>query len=472
MTATAQSARSKTIRLLVMTSRANDLESLLGRWREADPEQYQADWAENFKDGLAALRRGRYDAVLLDQRWSDSGGPLSIQKAAGAKAAPPILLLTDAEEEPDVSLGVMDCLNRASLDPVQLERSICTAVRCARLFVTLRANQQELRREIESARQRETQLLSALTANLPVVIGRLDDNGRVTEATGFGLADLGMAPARLLGRRFARLYPVAADAIDQAILGRPASCGIQGRSHDKNWHVDFFVFPDVSRTGTVLFLARDVTHRKELESRLISVSDAEQQRIGADLHDGLGQHLTGTACIAATLHEKLKAAGSLHAGQAASVVALINAAVDMTRGLARGLCPVQIEVGSLCSALEDFSYQVQRLHSVKCRFRPTGPPLKLEQPVALHLYRIAQEAVNNVLRHSNADEITITLDRAYLAIEDNGGGFDPSAVSDNRRLGLRLMDYRAAMIGGFFKISRRPEGGMRVECVFSHPFSS
>src|SRR5581483_727698 len=332
-------------------------------------------------------------------------------------------------------------------------------------------SQKKLRCEVEVARKREGQLLAAITDNLPVTVGRLDAAGRVVEISGRGLAAQGIMPGRLMGRLFAELYPAAADTIAKAVGGTPANCEIHGGSADAEWHIEFFAFPDASRTSAVVFFGRDVTNRKNLERRLIDISDAEQQRIGADLHDGLGQHLTGTACMAAALGEKLRAENSPHSAQAATVASLINAAIDMTRGFARGLCPVQIEVGSLCSALEDFTFQVQRLHRVKCRFHPTGQPLRLPQHVALHLYRIAQEAVNNALRHSSADKIVITLDRAYLAIEDNGCGFDPAALSDNRRRGLRLMEYRAAMIGGSFRITRRPEGGMRAECVFAQPFS-
>jgi signal transduction histidine kinase len=328
--------------------------------------------------------------------------------------------------------------------------------------------------EKKISQKRPGQLLAAITDNLPIVVGRLDRDGRVIEAEGHGLAAQGMAPPRILGQLFPRLYPETADAIAQAAAENAGNCTIRGRKHGKKWHVELYVFPDASQIGEMVFFGRDVTIRKDLESRLLSISDLEQRRIGADLHDGLGQHLTGTACIAATLCDKLKSGHSPHADQAASIAALINAAIDMTRGLARGLCPVQIEKGGLGSALEDLSYQVQRLHSIRCSFSRTCASPDLEPHVALHLYRIAQEAINNVLRHSSANEILVTLSsaggRAILAIEDNGCGFDPATRLNDHRLGLRLMDYRAAMVGGTLKVGRRKNGGMRVECTFLRSF--
>ncbi len=474
MEAIAPFAHSKTIRLLLVDDRKTGLADLIARLQENDPDRYCPEWATSFEEGFAALRRGDYDVGLFDHRLSMRNGANLVQVAAALRSFPVILLIgpeEDAAVEAAASADAVDCLRKATLDMARLECSIRNAVRHARRLSRLRESQERLRSEIETARKREGQLLAAVTDNLPIIVGRLDREGRVTEATGSGLAAQGMAPAYLVGRRFGRLFPAAVDAIEKALKGKAAGCELRGGEGEKEWHVEFNAFPDASRTAAVVFYGRDVTIRKNLESTLINISDAERQRIGADLHDGLGQHLTGTACLAAALCEKLKADGSPHAAQAASIVALLNAGIDMTRGLARGLCPVQIEVGSLCSALEDFTYQVQRLHRVKCRFHATGSPLRLEQRVALHLYRIAQEAVNNALRHSSADEILVTLDRAYLAIEDNGCGFDPAALSDNRRLGLRLMEYRSALVGGVFNISRRPAGGMRVECLFSQPFS-
>ncbi|MDE3083948.1 MAG: PAS domain-containing protein [Verrucomicrobiota bacterium] len=327
------------------------------------------------------------------------------------------------------------------------------------------------RLEAEIARKSQGQLLAGIMNNMPIIVGRLDRGGRVIEAEGQGLASRGMAPARLAGQRLAELYPEAGDAIDRAIGGAAAGCAIRGRDEDEEWHVEFFAFPDASEMGAAVFFGRDVTTRKHLERSLLSISDAEQRRIGADLHDGLGQQLTGTACLATVLRDQLTAIQSPQAAQAAKIAAHINAAIDMTRGLARGLCPVQVENGGLSAALEDFSCHVQHLHGIKCRFNQIGPRLFFEPHVATHLYRIAQEAINNVLRHSSADEVLITLGstgaRPFLVIEDNGPGFDPASLPSTRGLGLRLMDYRAAMIGGTFKVSRKTGGGMRVECAFS-----
>lgn len=207
---------------------------------------------------------------------------------------------------------------------------------------------------------------------------------------------------------------------------------------------------------------------------LLTISDEEQRKIGADLHDGLGQHLTGIACLAAALRDQLKAEHSDGAAEKANHISgLVNAAIDMTRMHARGLCPVHVEQCGLHAALEDLVYQVQSLHNVQCRFENGGPPPEVEPEVALHLYRIAQEAINNAVRHGGANRIAVKLETAVpplrLVVEDNGRGFNPAARPGNGNLGLRLMEHRSAIIGGNFSINPAQGGGVRVECVLSNP---
>jgi signal transduction histidine kinase len=205
-----------------------------------------------------------------------------------------------------------------------------------------------------------------------------------------------------------------------------------------------------------------------LEERLIGAREEEQRRIGADLHDGLGQYLTGIACLAAALCDKLRAERACEAAQADELARLVGAAIDLTRGYARGLFPLRLEQGGLCAALEDLVQQVRRVHRVECSFENGGPPLALDPDAALQLYRIAQEAINNAVRHGAADRIAVKLQTrsrpSRLVIEDNGRGFSP-AVRRSKGMGLQLMERRAAHIGASFRIAPQPRGGTRVECT-------
>jgi signal transduction histidine kinase/CheY-like chemotaxis protein len=325
--------------------------------------------------------------------------------------------------------------------------------------------------EAQAVSRRQSQLLTGIMSNMPVIVGRLDANGRVIEVEGEGLAPRGLIAEKLVGRVFAKLYRQAREAIEQANAGDAASFSLTGHDGDEEWQVEFYVFPDANDQGAIFF-GRDITEQKRLEKRLLGITDAEQRRIGADLHDGLGQQLTGIACLATALRDRLKKETSKQVPLADNIAELANAAIEYTRGLARGLCPVQVEQSGLAAALEDLAYQIQRMDGPKCQFVAIGPPPPLEPDAALHLYRIAQEALNNAVRHSGATRIIMTLDSASvppkLSIEDNGHGFDPNALPSGHGLGLRLMEYRAAMIGGSFKITPRPRGGMRAECTLSN----
>src|SRR5690606_5426143 len=188
---------------------------------------------------------------------------------------------------------------------------------------------------------------------------------------------------------------------------------------------------DADREGGATFFGRDVTERRWLEQQLLTISDAEQQRIGADLHDGLGQQLTGMACLTAALRDRLKKTAPAEVENADLIARLASDCVSQTRALARGLCPVQLEQGSLIGALEDLPYQSQLLHGIECRFTAEGVSPRCEHLTSIHLYRITQEAIHNATRHGGAKSILVSLTMRgkehCLSIKDDGCGFDPRA---------------------------------------------
>lgn len=323
----------------------------------------------------------------------------------------------------------------------------------------------------ENAYRKTTQLLDSIMRNLPVIVGRIDPDGRVEEASGRGLEHAGWMPDTLPGKDLAESHPAAAGAIREALAGGSASCTIAGRTPDSEWHAEFFVTFDGAQGAGAIFFVRDISTRRELERRLLTISDEEQQRIGADLHDGLGQQLTGLACVAAALRDRLARTHAVEAAQADWISRLANEAVAQSRALARGLCPVQLENAGLLVALEELAAQAQTLHGVKCRFGLKGQPPACDHLVSLHLYRITQEAMHNAVRHGQARHIRIELfsrrNRHRLTITDDGGGFDATARGATNGAGLRLMGYRANIIGGTLALESRPGGGTTVTCHFT-----
>ena len=324
--------------------------------------------------------------------------------------------------------------------------------------------------EAELERNRQNQLLRSIMRSLPSIAGRLDSNGKVIEAQGAGLAHCGIHPQALVGKVFVDVFPQSRAYIASALRGEAANFSLTGRSDEKEWYVDFFVSCDAEQGSGVTFFGRDMTDRRRLEQALLSASDAEQQRIGADLHDGLGQQLTGLACLAAALRERLQASNPNDAAQADMIARIANEATEQSRALARGLSPVQLEQHGLSSALEDLTFQSQRLHRIECRFRTRGQLPQPDHLTAIHLYRITQEAIHNAVRHGEARSIHVSLISSRsahrLVIEDNGRGFVPEQSVDMSSRGLKLMGFRANMIGGTLSISSHPGRGTRVECLF------
>jgi signal transduction histidine kinase len=214
-------------------------------------------------------------------------------------------------------------------------------------------------------------------------------------------------------------------------------------------------------------LTKEIAERERLEKVILEIGERERRSIGRDLHDGLGQHLTGTALTGQILSEKLRARNAEEAAEAQKMVGLVNAAIEQTRHLARGLLLEAIEPEGLPSALQELAATTTEQFRVSCVFRREGGVTLDESGTATHLYRIAQEAVRNALRHGRPRRIDITLasgERGMtLAVSDDGVGL-PRTAATSPGLGLRIMAHRAVIIGASFSIEAPSEGGTLVVC--------
>jgi PAS domain S-box-containing protein len=212
----------------------------------------------------------------------------------------------------------------------------------------------------------------------------------------------------------------------------------------------------------------DVTERKELERAILEVSSREQARIGQDLHDSLCQRLTGIAFLWKVVADKVAARALPEASEVAEIGRLITMTIDEAHALAQGLCPVELENNDLGLALKELGSSVERLFAVSCTVRCQQAVRLADKTVALHLYRIAQEAVSNAIRHGKATHVWISFvlkkNKQTLWIRDNGVGF-PGEQHCRRGTGIRGMRYRAQMIGATLTIERESGGGTRVTCV-------
>jgi PAS domain S-box-containing protein len=218
-------------------------------------------------------------------------------------------------------------------------------------------------------------------------------------------------------------------------------------------------------------IARDVSERRRLEKEILEVSTREQRRIGHDLHDGVCQQLAGISCLSDTLAGKLDEQSRPEAAVAHRITELVNQANKQTRGAARGLFPVRLEENGLISALEEVAQSATAFFDTRCEFQCESPVTVRDLTVAHHLYFIAQEAILNAVRHGKARLIKVRLaadgdNRGVLSVQDDGVGLS-LPQGHNAGMGIRIMKYRARMIGGSVQILPRPGGGTEVLCRFA-----
>lgn len=229
-------------------------------------------------------------------------------------------------------------------------------------------------------------------------------------------------------------------------------------------------FPVRDASGEVARIAGimdDITDRKLIEKELIEISDREQCRFGQDLHDGLCQHLAGIEYLTQSLKASLADKGQAEADQAAQIAMLIGQASAHAHDLARGLSPVPLEAGGLMSALQELVATTGRLFRVRCELQTDSAVLIHDNVVATHLYRIAQEAVGNAIKHGKARRIVISLAQdkhwTVLSIKNDGAEL-PENLAGQAGLGGRIMNFRAAMIGGVIELRHGADRKPVVVC--------
>jgi PAS domain S-box-containing protein len=220
-------------------------------------------------------------------------------------------------------------------------------------------------------------------------------------------------------------------------------------------------------------LEMEMRERQKLEKQVLEARDDEQRRFSGDLHDGLGQYLTGILFRAVALQRDLEREHSKYAPDITKIAELVNETINQTHQLARGIHPVPLRPDGLVLALAELQQAVCGKGAPECSYEHDGAVLFNDATVATHVYRIAQEALTNAVKYSRASKINMRLRRdhdaaAELVVRDNGSGFKP----DQRRLegrGLGIMKHRARLIDGVLEVATRPGHGTTIRCRFPLP---
>jgi PAS domain S-box-containing protein len=416
-------------------------------------KKFITDWAASYEDGLKTLQENRHDACLLDYRLGLRTGLELLREATAQSLQTPIIILTGSDD-PQVDLeatelGAADFLLKDQLDPIIIERVIRYSVQHAATLKALQKSHERFRLLFERS-------LDAILIS--------DDRGQFVEVNGAACRLLGLSREKLLEWKWSDL---PAKALHQHSERR--SEGLGELTFTKlNGERCFIEFSSTQLALDLnLSILRDVTERRLLEHEIQEISEREQRRLGQDLHDGLGQSMTGIAFLAKVLQQKLQAKELEEAEAAGNIASLLNEALAQTRRLSRGLCPVVLDSNDIEAALEQLAENLRTLFSVSCELQ-CEPEIKIaDNNVAVHLYRIAQEAATNAIKHGRARNISLSLtssnSRYILKVKDDGSGL-PATVVKGKGMGLRVMHHRARMIGATISLRPSHDGGVTVTC--------
>jgi PAS domain S-box-containing protein len=415
------------------------------------------------------LASGHADLMLLDLKLADGQGPELVRRLTQAHSCPDFIIITGQGDErvavEMMKAGAMDYVVKDAEFLQLLPTVVRRGVQQVEKEQRLRQVEQEIHLIRSAVEQGYSSVMIADTALPDPHV--LYVNPAFAQATGIDREHIVGKPLSAISslsaiqHQFQAGWPESA-AFLEGSFSFPSPMG-------ERW-AEWRVSPVKDKGGhTVnwLLIFREITERKRLEREILEIGDLERQRIGQDLHDGLCQQLAGIELMSQVLEQKLSVRSKTDAARAGEISRFVREAISQTRSLARGLSPLTLESDGLESGLRELAANTEKMFGVVCRLLLQGELPNLALAGAIHLYRIAQEAVSNAIKHGKATRIELVLvaepHRTQLAVQDNGAGFT-TIPAGARGMGLRIMQYRAGMIGGTLAIAPLPDGGIRVTC--------
>ena len=345
------------------------------------------------------------------------------------------------------------------------------------VFVELHRKTRELERVNRSLTESEQRLRAILdTANDAIIT--IDAHGAMLSVNPAAERIFGYTITEMIGQNVRMLLPQPLRGEYERFVGQNldtanqqfgnSSREFQGLRKDRSVVPLEVAVSEVVPGRMFTGIIRDISRRRELEREVTEIAAAEQRRIGQELHDGVSQELTGLSMLASALKERLNGAAPGQGSLTDRVIDGLAKVHKHVRAVSHGLVPVDVDSEGLRAALDDLADRVCEQTGVSCIFQSPRPILVKDSLTATHLFHIVQEAVNNALRHGKARRIDIQLslqpEALVVSVCDDGLGFSTESPSGNG-VGLRLMRYRAGLIGGLLQIQPGKEHGTRVTCT-------
>ncbi len=309
-----------------------------------------------------------------------------------------------------------------------------------------------------------------------------DPKGRVLMANAATAKWLGVDAADIVGKKGSE---IVSQDLGRFLLEQNAETIAHGKTHTFETNLataqgfrTLLVTKGVHRSANgkvkgVFGIARDISELKAMEREIIDTSDKEKQRLGQELHENLCQYLVGISLLGNVLFEDLLRLKLKQAEDARQITTLVKDAIAEVRALAKGLAPMhQEQEEGLIVALQELAEQARVIGKIRCSLRVPRTASFVDETTSIHLFRIAQEAVHNAIKHSQAKRLQIVLSNSRkevtLTVQDDGVGFnqgDPPKGENSSGLGLHIMKYRSRAIGAELEIRRLPEGGTAIVCT-------
>jgi PAS domain S-box-containing protein len=455
-------ANEESLRVLVVEDDA-DTQANVADILELDG--YAAVMASTFAEALNRTDWVHIAAILMDRLLPDGNAEEMLPRFRRVAPSTPIVVVTGF---PDVQ-GAIDALRAGAHD------YLLKPVNPDALRASLRRIAEQKRTE-QALREADERLRAIVQTSGDAIIGRTLDG--IIETWNEGAERLyGYTSDEVIGQSVSLIVSPDRAAEFEALNARVARGErikpfetVRIHKSGRPIAVSLSMSPIRDASGNVIgaaTIARDISERKGLQAEVLRVAEEEQRRIGHELHDSVQQELTGLGLLAQIIFEELAGGSIPDVRQAERVAKGIAETNRKVRFLSRGLIPVEVDAQGLMSALTELANRTEYLAGLRSRFTCKEQIALADSLTATQLYRIAQEAVNNVVKHAQASALWIDLeghgDGLTLRVADNGIGISPQDA-DRQGTGLHIMAYRAGLIGGTVQVARNEPAGTAVTC--------
>ena len=446
-----------------------------------DTAAFFASHSEALKECRAHIRITQTNEAIRALFGSEEGVGLTTMAAHcfGREASPGLIALLTAIVRGEGAWNGEGCVERASGDctPVLVQWVVMPGHerRLARVLVAL--TDISMRKRLERKLEWREHRLRTILDNAAEAIMVIDFQGRIQDLNQAAKDMFGFSAEQVIGRDADRLIR-GSDAegmitpLITAFRRADRAAGHEdlewmGRRSAGTWFPLDMRISRIDHLALFILLMRDLSEQRRLEQEVVNAATVEQERIGREIHDSLGQRLAALGMLVSSLETRLQRAGNPESKAAAELGKQLQETITEARALARGLAPLEIEPMALGTALSDLVDSETHATGITCRAHIPRLVAIGDALTATHLYRIAQEAVNNAVKHAGARHIDISLEadesRIHLCVVDDGRGL---AAGWKAGLGVRIMCYRAKLIDGLLVIDQATEGGTRVCCSF------